>query len=153
MADKSNNTQLFFDLGEPAKRALEGKGIKTLNQLSRYSEKEILNLHGVGPSSIPKLREALKEKGLMFSSKDTSKTKDPKKPKKTDLEAYIKYHNDGSIWGKGQTLNGQLHGYFEWHRKGGTIMRSGYFDNGKQVGNWTTYDKTGKVYKVTKMKG
>jgi antitoxin component YwqK of YwqJK toxin-antitoxin module len=31
-------------------------------------------------------------------------------------------------------------------------MRSGYFDNGVQVGDWTTYDKDGNVYKVTKMK-
>ena len=31
-------------------------------------------------------------------------------------------------------------------------MRSGYFDKGKQVGEWTTYDGKGKVYKVTKMK-
>jgi len=29
---------------------------------------------------------------------------------------------------------------------------SGYFKDGKQVGEWTTYDAKGKVYKVTKMK-
>ena len=45
-----------------------------------------------------------------------------------------------------------MDGYWEWFRKTGTIMRSGYFDKGKQVGEWTTYDKDGKVYKVTKMK-
>ena len=33
----------------------------------------------------------------------------------------------------------------------GTIKRSGYFDRGKQVGEWTTYDKEGKVVKITKM--
>ena len=31
-------------------------------------------------------------------------------------------------------------------------MRSGSFDNGEQIGDWTTYDKHGAVYKVTKMK-
>ncbi len=62
------------------------------------------------------------------------------------------YHKDGSIWGKGQMLGDQMHGYWEWFRKNGIIMRSGYFDNGQQVGEWTTYDKDGKVYKVTKMK-
>jgi antitoxin component YwqK of YwqJK toxin-antitoxin module len=31
-------------------------------------------------------------------------------------------------------------------------MRSGYFENGKQVGEWTTYDTSGKPFKVTKMK-
>jgi antitoxin component YwqK of YwqJK toxin-antitoxin module len=28
-------------------------------------------------------------------------------------------------------------------------MRSGYFRDGIQVGEWTTYDKQGAVYKVT----
>jgi hypothetical protein len=31
-------------------------------------------------------------------------------------------------------------------------MRSGAFDNGVQIGEQTTYDKNGDVYKVTKMK-
>jgi hypothetical protein len=31
-------------------------------------------------------------------------------------------------------------------------MRSGYFENGEQVSQWTTYDKEGKVYTVTTMK-
>ena len=45
-----------------------------------------------------------------------------------------------------------LTGYWEWFRKDGTKLRSGYFKDGKQVGEWTTYDTKGKVYKVTKMK-
>jgi len=28
-------------------------------------------------------------------------------------------------------------------------MRSGYFEDGKQVGEWTTYDASGKIVKVT----
>jgi len=31
-------------------------------------------------------------------------------------------------------------------------MRSGYFERGRQVGEWTTYDKKGCVFKVTAMK-
>ena len=53
-------------ISAPARRALEGKGIKTLQLLSQYSEKEILKLHGIGPTAIPKLREALKSQGLNF---------------------------------------------------------------------------------------
>ncbi len=53
---------------------------------------------------------------------------------------------------KDQMLGDQMHGYWEWFRKDGVIMRSGKFDNGKQIGEWTTYDKQGKVYKVTNMK-
>ncbi|HNP21901.1 MAG TPA: RNA polymerase alpha subunit C-terminal domain-containing protein [Panacibacter sp.] len=53
-------------LGAPARRALENKGIGNVAQLAAYTEKEILSLHGIGPSSIPKLREALKAAGLDF---------------------------------------------------------------------------------------
>jgi antitoxin component YwqK of YwqJK toxin-antitoxin module len=50
-------------------------------------------------------------------------------------------------------INGVMTGYWEWYRKDGTRMRSGYLENGEQVGQWTTYDKNGKVVKVTTMKG
>jgi antitoxin component YwqK of YwqJK toxin-antitoxin module len=43
-------------------------------------------------------------------------------------------------------------GFWEWFRKDGSLMRSGSFTNGEQVGEWTTYDKTGRVVKVTSMK-
>lgn len=53
-------------LSAPARRALEKEGITTLLKLSKYSEKELLQLHGMGPGSIPKLRSVLKEQGLSF---------------------------------------------------------------------------------------
>ena len=56
-------------LSAPARRALENKGIKTLQKLSTFTEKEILMLHGVGASSIPKLCSALEAKGLAFKEK------------------------------------------------------------------------------------
>jgi antitoxin component YwqK of YwqJK toxin-antitoxin module len=37
-------------------------------------------------------------------------------------------------------------------RKDGTRMRSGHFRDGEPVGEWTTYDSNGEVYKVTNMK-
>jgi predicted RecB family nuclease len=64
---KPNNGFLTL-LSAPARRALETKGITTLAQLTAYSEKEILQLHGMGKSSIPKLRAVLEEKGLSFKS-------------------------------------------------------------------------------------
>lgn len=68
------------------------------------------------------------------------------KPKK-----HTEYHKDGSIWAKGQKLNEICVGYWEWFRKDGTKMRSGHFnDEGEAVGEWTTYDKDGQIYKVTK---
>jgi DNA-directed RNA polymerase alpha subunit len=53
-------------LGAPARRALEREGITTLLKLSKISEADLLKLHGMGPGSIPKLKLALKEKGLAF---------------------------------------------------------------------------------------
>jgi hypothetical protein len=74
------------------------------------------------------------------------------RPLEPGMKERIDRHKDGSIKAKGNTIDGELTGYWEWFRKDGTKMRSGYFDNGKQVGEWTTYDAKGKVYKVTKMK-
>ncbi len=60
------------------------------------------------------------------------------------------YHKDGSLRAKGWLQDGELDGYWEWFRKDGTRMRSGNFDKGKRVGEWTTYDAHGAVYKVTR---
>lgn len=75
----------------------------------------------------------------------------PKK-KASKAKEDIRYHKDGSVWAKDPSIDGVNTGYWEWFCKSGVIMRSGYFDNGMQVGDWTTYDKDGNVYKVTKMK-
>jgi DNA-directed RNA polymerase alpha subunit len=57
-------------LSAPARRALEQKCIATLHQLSTFSEKDILRLHGVGPASLPILRKALSEEGLTFKTEE-----------------------------------------------------------------------------------
>ena len=63
------NTENFLSLiGAPARRALEREGIYTEVQLAKWTEKDILKLHGMGPSTIPKLKKALAEKGLTFKS-------------------------------------------------------------------------------------
>jgi len=54
------------ELSAPARRGLENNGIKTLKQISQKTEKEILSLHGIGPTALPKLRKALRSKGLSF---------------------------------------------------------------------------------------
>ena len=74
-------------------------------------------------------------------------------PKTSETKEHIQYHKDGSIWAKGQTVDGKPTGYWEWFRVDGTKLRSGHFENGDQAGEWTTYDKKGEVYKVTKIKG
>lgn len=54
------------NLSAPARRALISKNITSLNKLATYTEQEILSLHGIGPSSIPKLKNALLKDGLSF---------------------------------------------------------------------------------------
>jgi DNA-directed RNA polymerase alpha subunit len=53
-------------ISAPANRALENNGIDTLEKLSEFKEKEILQFHGIGKTAIPKLSAALKGKGLSF---------------------------------------------------------------------------------------
>ena len=73
-------------------------------------------------------------------------------PKKAAKKKHIVYHKDGSVWAKGQKAGDVCVGYWEWFRKDGTKMRSGYFENGVQIGEWTTYDHKGRVVKVTHFK-
>ena len=54
-------------LSQPAQRALAAAGIQSLEQVSRFSEKEISKLHGIGPNALALLHQALEEKGLSFS--------------------------------------------------------------------------------------
>jgi antitoxin component YwqK of YwqJK toxin-antitoxin module len=68
------------------------------------------------------------------------------------LRERVDYHKDGSVRARGSVLDGELHGYWEWFRTDGTRMRSGHFDRGAKVGEWTTYDTNGNVYKVTTVK-
>jgi antitoxin component YwqK of YwqJK toxin-antitoxin module len=71
---------------------------------------------------------------------------------KSIQKSHTEHHKDGSVWAKGQMLGDVPTGYWEWFRKDGTRMRSGTFEEGEQVGEWTTYDKEGRVVKVTVIK-
>ncbi len=53
-------------LAAPARRALENNGITKLENLTKYSKKEILKFHGFGKSSLPILQNLLNEKKLSF---------------------------------------------------------------------------------------
>lgn len=68
LCEKNNKAKTGFlsELAAPARRALEGKNISTLHQLAKYSEQEIAALHGMGPSTIKKLKVQLSEKKLSF---------------------------------------------------------------------------------------
>ncbi|MCC5942103.1 MAG: RNA polymerase alpha subunit C-terminal domain-containing protein [Balneolaceae bacterium] len=53
-------------LSNPARNTLLHYGIDTIQKLTGYTEKEILDLHGIGKASMPILQKALEEEGLKF---------------------------------------------------------------------------------------
>jgi uncharacterized protein YdhG (YjbR/CyaY superfamily) len=58
----------FPKIGAPATRALAAAGYAKLEQLTKVTEAELGQLHGMGPKAVRILRETLKEKGLSFKS-------------------------------------------------------------------------------------
>ena len=60
-------TSDFPKLAKPAQRALAGAGYAHLEQLTKVSEAELKQLHGMGPKAIELLRDALAAKGLSFA--------------------------------------------------------------------------------------
>jgi hypothetical protein len=58
-------------LAAPAVRALHSAGITQLDQLTRVSEEELLQLHGMGQNALSTLREELKAKELSFRESKT----------------------------------------------------------------------------------
>jgi hypothetical protein len=52
--------------GRPVQQALAVAKVKSLRDLSRLSERELLALHGVGPRGVVILRDALAQAGLAF---------------------------------------------------------------------------------------
>lgn len=55
-------------IAKPALRALDAAGIRTLAQLARWSETELLALHGMGPKALGMLRGALEAQGKSFAA-------------------------------------------------------------------------------------
>jgi len=53
-------------ISAPAQRALTSAGITKLEQLTKVTEAELGQLHGMGPKALGLLREALKAKGWSF---------------------------------------------------------------------------------------
>ena len=53
-------------IGNPARRALEHAGYTNLKELTKVSEAELGQLHGMGPKALGILRETLEAKGSSF---------------------------------------------------------------------------------------
>jgi len=54
------------NIGMPATTALIGRGITQLNDLTKLTELELKNLHGVGPKATKLLIEEMKKRGFSF---------------------------------------------------------------------------------------
>jgi antitoxin component YwqK of YwqJK toxin-antitoxin module len=67
-------------------------------------------------------------------------------------EPAIDYYANGNVRFRGANLDGQMHGPWEFFRADGSMMRSGMFDRGRQVGLWRTFDRSGAIVKETTFK-
>ncbi|WP_068774929.1 DNA-binding protein [Paenibacillus sp. FJAT-26967] len=68
-SQEKQNTDLPAGLSKPALRALRGAGLSTLEQFSKMTEAEVLQLHGMGPKGIELIRLALADKGKSFAER------------------------------------------------------------------------------------
>jgi len=59
-------------------------------------------------------------------------------------------YGDGALQSRGFTLDGEMHGAWEFIRKDCRVMRTGEFENGRQVGVWRTFDRAGRLVKETR---
>ena len=63
---EQTETEFPHSIGNPARRALEHAGYSTLKQLTKVSEAELGQLHGMGPKALSVLRESLEARGWSF---------------------------------------------------------------------------------------
>lgn len=61
--ERKPDTGFLSLLSAPSRRAIQNARINNLKQLASWSEAQLLKLHGIGPTSIPKLKKALKASG------------------------------------------------------------------------------------------
>lgn len=61
----------------------------------------------------------------------------------------IERYDNGNVRYRGSNLDDRMHGPWKFYRRDGSLMRSGSFERGKQVGVWRTFDRNGKVVKET----
>lgn len=71
-------------------------------------------------------------------------------PKKSGQ--FLELYGNGVVKARGKYRNDHMHGAWTFSRTDGTIMRSGSFVDGKQVGVWTTYGRSGEPHRSTVMK-
>ena len=91
MSKTNPSIPLPTTIGAPATRALSGAGITHLAQLAKWTEADLLNLHGVGPKAIRLLKESLAEHKLTYAA---PKAKSNAKAKIETIDDYLATMND-----------------------------------------------------------
>jgi antitoxin component YwqK of YwqJK toxin-antitoxin module len=61
------------------------------------------------------------------------------------------HYGDGHMKYSGFRIDGEMHGAWSWYRTDGSLMRTGAFERGQQVGTWRTFDRKGRVVKETRI--
>lgn len=64
---KADLPDLPLQLAAPARRALAREGITTLAGLTRFTESDLMALHGIGPNALKTIKAALRQRGLGLS--------------------------------------------------------------------------------------
>lgn len=76
-------------ISAPARRAFEQEGITSLKQLSKYTEAQLMELHGIGKSAIKILQQELAANKLAFKNQKIKSTAKIDKVKPETVNAYI----------------------------------------------------------------
>lgn len=61
------SSDLPAKLSQPAQRALAVAGVQRLGQLTRFTEQQVSEWHGIGPNALAQLRDALRANGWSFA--------------------------------------------------------------------------------------
>ena len=70
-------------------------------------------------------------------------------PDPSETGATIVRYANGKVKMEGAHLDGEMHGPWAFYRTDGSLMRSGAFDRGRQIGAWRTFDRAGNIVKET----
>lgn len=63
---KANDIWLQLKIAAPARRALQQNGFKSLKDLGKITKNQLSELHGMGPTSVSKIENAMKAANLKF---------------------------------------------------------------------------------------
>jgi hypothetical protein len=68
--EKASKPKDYFipKIAAPARRALQNNNIHSVKDLAKWTKEDILSLHGLGPSSMPLLLQALNNEGFSFTA-------------------------------------------------------------------------------------